>query len=75
MGSRDGGEEEDPVDSLAGDRQGRVPDVVTHTDQEPDQTRIKEIVSFISLENDKQVFLYIRLYSSSSSIECLLRLS
>ena len=72
MRGREGGEEEDPVDSLAGDRQGRVPEVVTDTDQQTDQARIREIVSSISLENERQVD---RSGKIDTVVECLFRLS
>ena len=71
MRGREGGEEEDPVDSLAGDRQGRVPEVVTDTDQQTDQARIREIVSSISLENERQVDRSGKI----DTLQCLFRLS
>ena len=51
---RDEGEEE-PLDSLAGERQERVPEVVTAPDQQADMARIREISSLIARENQEQV--------------------
>lgn len=71
MRGREEGDEEDPVDSLAGDRQGRVPEVVTDTDQQTDEARIREIVSSISLENERQVDRSGKI----DTTQCLFRLS
>ena len=66
MGRAGAGEGTEPVDSLAGDRQDGLPDLTEATDLQPDLDRIRQINSFVSIENDKQVACQV-LYPTSSS--------
>ena len=54
-GRQQDGEEEDEVDSLAGDRQGRLAELQGDQDVKTPHFTQSQIRSFISRENEKQV--------------------